>query len=147
MRMRLTGQFKPLWSDKELVVKDGQAVWTPIDQIRLGANGLMPLCSGTGGGVLTRTSIFETIPQPWWQQGQIIADQFWEDIWFYQQARDHGFSVWGDPTVRFGHMSELTIWPHQQPDGSWATVLANGFEGFLVQPWPVVPLEQLKVAV
>ena len=69
---------------------------------------------------------------------------FWEDIVFYRTMREAGVKVWGDPTVRFGHYQPTVIWPNQRPDGSWGTVLAHGFEGFLEQPWASVVPEGVR---
>lgn len=135
MRMKMGHGYKPIWSDRELWVRDGDPIWTPIDEIQTNADGLMRLCSGTCGGVLTRTEIFSKIPSPWWQMGQHVPDMFWEDVYFYEAARKAGYEIWGDPSVRFGHMSDLTVWPHQQDDGTFSTVLADGFQGFLSMPW------------
>jgi hypothetical protein len=135
MRMQLTGQFRPIWSNMPIQMVNGEPIWTPVETIETGSNGLMRLTSGTGGGVLMQTEIFHHLPQPWWRIGQLVPDMFWEDIWFYEQAARAGIPIWGDPSVRFGHMSDLTIWPHQDASGQWSTVLANGFDGFLQQPW------------
>ena len=124
--------FRPIWSDREM---NAEHTWFPVEQIRTGHNGLMPLTSGTGGGVLTRMGVFKLVEPPWWTIGEVVPDMFWEDIVFYRKMRAAGVKVWGDPTVRFGHYQPTVIWPHQQPDGEWGTVLAHGFEGFLVQPW------------
>lgn len=124
-------QFRPIWADEEMVGTD----WKPVKAIKVGSNGLMPLLSGTGGGVLTRMGVFKLVPAPWWTIGQIDPEMFWEDIIFYQKMRAAGVKVWGDPSVRFGHYQPSVIWPNQHPDGTWGTVLAHGFEGFLEMPW------------
>lgn len=137
MRMKMAGQFKPIWSTEPLNVGGGEASWVPIERIETGSNGLMRLRSGTGGGCLTRTSVFAKMEAPWWRQGQYVPDMFWEDIWFYEAAKFAGISVWGDPNVRFGHISDLVMWPHQDANGQWMTVLADGFNGWLTMPWQV----------
>lgn len=136
-RCHIDGEtFRPIWSDTEMVGDE----WTAVKEIRTGPNGLMPLMSGTGGGVLTRMGIFKLVDPPWWTIGQVTADMFWEDIYFYRKMRDAGVKVWGDPNVRFGHYQPTVMWPNQRPDGSWSTVLAYGFEGFMEMPWSsVVP--------
>lgn len=134
LRASHDGKFRPIWSDQPIEYVDGKVLWTPVNEIKAGPNGLMPLMSGTGGGVLTRRAVFETCDAPWWQMGQYDPEMFWEDIFFYDKARAAGFSVWGDPNVRFGHYNPTVNWPHQRPDGTWTTVIANGFEGFLEIP-------------
>jgi hypothetical protein len=129
--------FRPIWSDTEMVGDE----WEPVTDIKVGPNGLMPLLSGTGGGVLTRMGVFKLTPAPWWTIGAVTPDMFWEDIIFYRKMRAAGVKIWGDPSVRFGHYQSSVVWPNQQPDGSWSTVLAHGFEGFLELPWAKVPEE------
>lgn len=126
--------FRPIWSDREMVGDE----WVPVSEIRTGPNGLMELCSGTGGGVLTRMEVFHLVPSPWWTIGQITADMFWEDIIYYQKMRAAGVKVWGDPSIRFGHYQPNVIWPNQRADGSWSTVFAHGFNGYLEQLWPQI---------
>lgn len=125
--------FRPIWSDTEMVKTE----WVPVSEIKTGPNGLMPLLSGTGGGVLTRMGVFKLVSAPWWTIGQVDPEMFWEDIVFYQKMREAGVKIWGDPSVRFGHYQPSVVWPNQRPDGTWSTVLAHGFEGFLEQPWAV----------
>ena len=129
--------YRPIWSDQEMQGDE----WVPVKDIKVGPNGLMPLMSGTGGGVLTRMGVFKLAPAPWWTIGQVNPEMFWEDIVFYKTMRDAGVKVWGDPSVRFGHYQPSVVWPNQRPDGSWSTVLAHGFEGFIEQPWASVTEE------
>jgi hypothetical protein len=124
--------FRPLWSSR---THHGDK-WQPVERITLEDNGLMRLVSGTGGGVLTRREVFEQVAPPWWAIGQFVPDMFWEDIYFYTKARAAGFDVWGDPNIRFGHDTMMTLWPHQREDGVWMTMLARGFEPMIATPWP-----------
>ncbi len=127
---RKLGKFQPIWSNTEMV--DG--CWNAIEQLELESNGMMRLTTGTGGGVLTRRRVFEETPAPWWQIGQIESDMFWEDIFFYNQARAAGFKVWGDPKIGFGHFCSNVIWPcRDNATGELITGLANGWEVFLTQ--------------
>lgn len=128
--------YKPLWSNQPLDYTTGYPVWTPVDAIERTANGMMPLTSGTGGGVLTKTDVFRLVEPLWWTMGQIRADLYYEDIWFYQKCLDAGLTIWGDPDTKFGHIHPVAIWPHDDADGQWSTVIADGFEGFIRQPWP-----------
>jgi len=147
MRCFLNGEsfFRPIWSNTELFLPPfpQRPRWDPVVEITLEANKMMRLTSGTGGGVLVRRRVFETMPFPWWTIGQIYPDMFWEDIWFCQEARKAGFEIWGDPDVMFGHVIPTTVWPYKDEDGNWATVLANGFQPFLLQPWTTVKVPKV----
>ena len=68
-------------------------------------------CGGAGTGfMLIKMSVFDRIPRPWFfftpemetPEGKIEATG--EDIFFYGRARDHGFDIWIDPTIRVGHI-------------------------------------------
>lgn len=136
MRCTRDGSFRPIWSDRPVRSSAHGMIWEVIREIRPGPNGLMRLSSGTGGGVLTRRAVFDTVPAPWWQMGQHDPEMFWEDIFFYERASAAGFDIWGDPSIRFGHYTPTVLWPHERADGTWSTVFGHGFEGFLEQPWP-----------
>ena len=129
--------YRPIWSDTEMQ----DDVWVPVTDIKTGPNGLMPLVSGTGGGVLTRMGVFKLVEAPWWTIGEVVPDMFWEDIVFYRKMRAAGVKIWGDPSVRFGHYQPTVLWPNQRPDGSWSTVLAHGFDGFMEMPWASIDVE------
>ncbi len=146
MRCTHDGVFRPIWSNvpMENEPNSRKVIWKAVEAITTESNGLMRLRSGTGGGVLTRASVFEKVSAPWWQIGQYDPEMFFEDIFFYDLATEAGIEIWGDPTVRFGHYQPTVLWPHQRPDGTWSTVLAHGFDGFLEQPWPVV-MEEVGV--
>lgn len=133
--------FKPLWSQR---THHGDK-WAPVEQIVTEANGLMRLVSGTGGGVLTRRRVFEKVARPWWAIGQYVPDMFWEDIYFYDKCRQAGFEVWGDPSIKFGHDTMVTLWPYQDASGQWFTMLARGFEPMLGEAW-TVPSREAQVA-
>lgn len=134
--------FWPLWSTTEIRA-DGH--WTAVQQIVRESNGLMRLLSGTGGGVLTHRRVFERMTAPYWQIGQVVKDQFWEDIWFYQEARKAGFEVWGNPDVHFGHQTSHVVWPHENADGQWSSVVANGWHPLLNIQWPAPTRELVGV--
>ncbi len=147
MRCQQDGIYPPIWSEKRLKAEvpgmpkgTGHWLWEPVSQIVTGANGMMPLVSGTGGGVLIRRAVFDSVRYPWWDMGQYNPEMFYEDISLYEKAADAGFQLWGDPSVRFGHYDPVVIWPHCDAAGAWSTVIAHGFEGFLVHPWPVPEL-------
>ena len=129
--------FRPIWSDQEMQGDE----WVPVTEIKTGANGLMPLLSGTGGGVLTRMGVFKLVEPPWWTIGEVVPDMFWEDIVFYRKMRAAGVKIWGDPSVRFGHYQPTVLWPNQRPDGSWSTAIAHGFVPFMELPWASIDVE------
>lgn len=41
--------------------------------------------------------------------------QYGEDISFCKRARDLGFKIYAEPTVRLGHIAHIAIWPDDTP--------------------------------
>lgn len=39
---------------------------------------------------------------------------FGEDIAFCNRAKELGFKLWCEPTVRLGHIGHLTVWPDDE---------------------------------
>lgn len=66
-------------------------------------------CITLGTGLLLiKTSVFEKIPEPWFQfsrnaEGELVQG---EDTYFCVQARKAGFDVWCDPTLGVKHIGE-----------------------------------------
>lgn len=57
------------------------------------------------GFVLTKATVFQTIPKPWFafetnEQGDFMS----EDVYFFNKAREYGFTVWCDPTIDVKHL-------------------------------------------
>ncbi len=65
--------------------------------------------AGTGL-MLIKLSIFEKMTtDPWFNMGRDAEGKttMGEDVWFCNVARDAGFDVWIDPTVKCGHIGEF----------------------------------------
>ena len=66
-------------------------------------------CASVGTGfMLIKLSIFKHIPQPWFffeqdDEGNMIVG---EDMWFCYKAREAGFKVYYDPTIKVGHVGD-----------------------------------------
>lgn len=66
-------------------------------------------CIALGTGLLLiKLSVFEEIPEPWFQfgrgkDGELVQG---EDTFFCVQARKAGFDVWADPTLGVKHCGE-----------------------------------------
>jgi glycosyltransferase involved in cell wall biosynthesis len=142
MRSTIQGDWWPNWSVVNAEKLDGKMAFYPVTTMHIPPNGLLPIKTGTGGGVLTRRAVFDRLTYPYWQMGQHVPDQFWEDIYFYEQCERAGFRIWGDTTVPFGHETTVTLWPNKMPTGEWGTVIANGFEPMKFVEWPRQPVEE-----
>ena len=60
--------------------------------------------------VLIETEILETVLHHFKTCFLPMAD-YGEDLAFCLRARQMGFSIWADPSVRLGHIGHNTIWP------------------------------------
>lgn len=66
------------------------------------------------GWVLIKRGVFESIPYPWFAPkilkiGEDLEDVCSEDVSFCIDARQAGYEIWVDPTVKVGHEKQLTI--------------------------------------
>jgi GT2 family glycosyltransferase len=66
------------------------------------------------GFVLIARGVFEQIAYPWFSHDEItmnngVVRQLGEDFTFCRKAREAGFSIWVDPTVRVSHTKSFEI--------------------------------------
>lgn len=66
------------------------------------------------GWVLIKQGVFEKIPYPWFAPRKIqlnasVQDMCSEDVAFCLDAREAGFELWVNPSVRVGHEKTVTI--------------------------------------
>ena len=67
-------------------------------------------CITLGTGLLLiKLSVFEKIPEPWFQFGRSATGELvqGEDTFFCVQARKAGYDVWCDPTLGVKHIGEM----------------------------------------
>jgi len=70
---------------------------------------------GIGTGcLLIKREVFEKVECPWFeykwsgtQDGHFVT----EDLTFCEKAKDNGYKVWCDGTIRCGHVGSFIIWP------------------------------------
>ncbi len=75
---------------------------TPTDQLFK--------CKALGTGfLLIKLSVFDKIPEPWFQFGRAASGDlvYGEDAFFCQEAQKAGFDVWADPKVNVNHIGEF----------------------------------------
>lgn len=64
-------------------------------------------CEALGGGaLLVKTNVFAKVPTPhfgyhWYQSGQVRMSNDW---YFCEKARNTGYKIWCDPTIRPKHI-------------------------------------------
>jgi len=93
--------------------KDGQHCYSPVHY----AHGLIEIERGGAGALLIRRDVAEAIQfrvgENWfrYQRGPEAPHDFTvsEDFWFYQQAREAGFSCWCDWETEAQHLQQMAI--------------------------------------
>lgn len=63
------------------------------------------------GLLLIDLSVFKNLKGPWFNFGRDSqgALALGEDVWFCNTARDAGYDVWVDPTIKVGHVGEYVF--------------------------------------
>jgi hypothetical protein len=96
--------------------------------------------AGTGG-MLVRRKVFEALPRPWFEVGQLRTDSLGEDLWFCKKAGERGFEVWVDWETQMGHLTPAAVWPVHTGEG-WRTGYHLGGRGGM----PIVGAAEEKEA-
>lgn len=129
LSFRRQSPFRALWfSDSEPAIAHMMRDLPP-------PGALVPLKAATFGGLLIRMSAIAKIEPPYVALGQIHPDEWCDDIYFCRKLIAAGVKIWGDSSVRFGHTTDVEIWPYYDEANGWAVVFARGTEPFLMQPW------------
>jgi glycosyltransferase involved in cell wall biosynthesis len=90
---------------KDAVAKrkiDGGYKDIPLKEVREAKN-LIELDATGFGCVLTKVDVFRKLPKPWF----VYKPDFGEDIYFSELAKEHGYQLWLDPSVRLGHIGKV----------------------------------------
>lgn len=98
-------------------------------------NDLIEIVAAGLGCCLIKTEVFKKLEKPWVRLGQLEMDHWCDDIDFFRRARDAGFKSYCDTTIKAGHISTVTLWPHQQ-DGNWFTAYDSGGPNKPIIPAP-----------
>ncbi len=121
--------FARQWPDKALWVRDGEMLtWLPPP------GELALLDAATFGGMLIRLSAIAKIEPPYVD----LSD----DRGFCAKLSASGVQVWGDSSVRFGHTTDMELWPHYDEANGWTVVYARNLEPKAIQPWGQPALQE-----
>lgn len=112
-------------NDTAPVINCGQAGGFGPDPYRWdglqGKSGLYDLTGKTVGnaGMLIHRKVFESIPGPWFKQGQLDPKYSSSDIYFSWMVQENGFKVYLDLDHYIGHIDHVAVWPRRDADGNW----------------------------
>ena len=69
-------------------------------------------CKAKGTGVLLiKVGVFEKMDRPWFDfvyDKDLGVCTMGEDYFFCKKAREQGFKIWCDPTIKIGHLGDFT---------------------------------------
>lgn len=108
--------FKPVMFD--VAHDDGRCVHSELDE----QSGLVEVVNCGLGFVLISTEIFHEMIKPWITLGELEADQWCDDIAFFNRVREEGYEIYVDTNCPIGHMASCTIWPNKV-NGKWFTAI------------------------
>lgn len=123
--------------------RDGCYDYT-YDLDAIGATGLRPQDLIGLGCALIPTRVFEQMPRPWFayaRNQRTGLTTITEDVWFCEQAAEHGVPILLDPTIQCGHVGTPVISHH---DAQRAAFDVAYLERGLIPPLPhELPVEML----
>lgn len=90
-----------------------------------------------GAGMLVRREVFEQMPEPWFEFGQLDATSLSEDFYFCDKARSQGYTVWLDQDVQIGHCVTGAVWPVPGENGwTYGFAFSGGMSITMPEPYP-----------
>lgn len=120
-----------------------------------GQNGLVEISSGGLGCCLIKREVFEAmIPycevmekdncHNWIRLGEMVSDHWCDDLGFFMRARDLGFQLYLDLSVKCGHINTYVLRPEMSSEGVHIVKYDTGGTQSIAFPLPT--LSELKAA-
>jgi hypothetical protein len=88
-----------------------------------GVTGVHPVFAAAGSGLLVEAHVFKALPEPWFQVGRFNPEEMSEDLWFYEQARNAGYSPTVDFDVQMAHITPVAVKLERGEKGVWHAVV------------------------
>ncbi len=111
----------PIFFDK--AYKNGLCKYSFLEK---GRKGLQKGVNCGFGCVLINLRIFKDLEKPYVRLGEIVKDEWCDDVGFFNRVREKGFEVYCDFDVMVGHSHTITIYPKRLEDGTWVTEYRTG---------------------
>lgn len=99
--------------------RNARGLWYGIEWGDMPTTGLMEVEAMTNSGMLVHRRVFEAMPYPWFEIGQVDTQHLSEDVYFCAKARNLGFRLYVDVDMPIGHLSPVAFWPKYRGDGRW----------------------------
>ena len=122
LSLRKSPPFHPLAYSKI----DENGDYVPIE---LEDEGLTEVYAAGTGGMLIRRHVLEAMGYPWFEYGRTHPAATGEDLFFCHKARQQGFKIYCDTSLKMGHQHLVNIFPHKN-DGQWGALF--DIEGFRI---------------
>lgn len=72
-------------------------------------------CIGNAG-LLVRRRVFETIPDPWYENGKTNPEYGGSDLYLCEKVRAAGFKMYCDSEQSMGHVNHCFFWIERNPE-------------------------------
>lgn len=119
---------------KEFIPEEGVTVWYTWEEISAFKEPF-PVAAGGTAGLLVKRRVFERMRSPWFQLAKFFPDDMQEDVYFTWKANLMGHTVFCDPSIPMGHITNAVMFPKRGADGQIGVAAnLNGFRQWVVPP-------------
>lgn len=87
------------------------------------------------GACLIKTDVFKKMEKPWIRLGELEPDHWCDDLGFFRRAREAGYKLHCDLSLKVGHWANLKVWPNFI-DGKWMVTYDSNGHGQVTFPLP-----------
>ncbi len=92
--------------------------------------GLMRVGATGGAGMLIRRQVIERIKRPWFANRG--SERQGEDLYFCDQVRAAGMSIFVDLNTLMGHITSVEVWPKYVDGKGWACEYKNNTQAEVI---------------
>lgn len=121
-----------IWKEFEPeIMADKWFTWEEIEKF----NEPFPVAAGGTAGLLVKRRVFERMAKPWFQIGRFGKDDLQEDIFFTWKANLMGHTVYCDPRIPLGHITNTVMFPKRDEAGRIGVAAnSNGHKYMVIPP-------------
>lgn len=84
---------------------------------------LIPKMVTGNAGMLIRRSVFDRLPAPWFEVGQVDRELRSSDLHFCRKLHEAGIGLYLDCDNPIGHILDMAVWPARNDTGEWTPEL------------------------